>query len=145
MKLQMKYVNLFLALSCILLSSCSILPSVDEEGEKMMEIVKRIVDNPDRMKEIIETSNYYDSTNTEPIESRTLQTFINNIKVYKKEGIQYYYRANQTIGQLNDSDVKGTLINIGSVSNYSLHISFFFQCIDNKWVLVNVLHMTGTN
>lgn len=140
----MKYLNLLLIFSCILISSCTFISGMDEEGKKMMIFVNQIVEEPDRMKELIYASEYYDSQMTEPIDSRILQSFIRSIKFFKKNGIEYHYDEDAVIIQLDKSRINGKCIYIGSGNIlYDYYIRFFFQNIDNNWVLINVLSMNG--
>lgn len=135
----MKYINLLLTLTCILLLSCSILSGVDEEGEKMIDFVKRIVDDPERMPVNIEKSEYYDKKYTKLVDSNYLHVYINNIKSYKKKGIQYHYVPDSKINKLDRSQLRGKSIFISSGNVlYSHNTHFFFQYIKDKWVLINI-------
>ena len=82
----MKNINLMFKIVIFLFSaSC-----IDEEGKIMMMFVNKIVKNPDKMKEIIESSEYYNSSLIESIERLSYQAFINNIKSFKNKIIQYH-------------------------------------------------------
>jgi len=136
----MKNINLIFIIIIFLFStSC-----IDEEGKQMMQFVIQIIDEPDRMQELIESSEYYNSQMTEPIDNRILQSFIRSIKFFKKKGIEYHYHEDAVIIQLDKSRINGKCIFIGSGNIlYDYYIRFFFQNIDNNWVVINVLSMNG--
>lgn len=134
----MKYLNLiFIMFVFLFFASC-----IDEEGKKMMLFVNKIVEEPDRMKEIIDSSEYYNSTLTEQIDVRIYKAFIDNIKSFKNNGIQYHYDEYST--PPNSSVINNKFISIGSGDIiYDIYLQFSFEYIDNKWVLKYVRRMNG--
>lgn len=135
----MKYLNLLFILSCTLISSCSFISGMDEEGKKMMLFVNQIVEEPDRMEEIIKSSEFYDKEFTEAVDSNYWQVYINNIKNFKNKGIQYHYEPDYIIQERGLSDIKGKgiIISSGNILYYP-NIHFFFQYINDKWVLIDL-------
>jgi hypothetical protein len=65
--------------------------------------------------------------------------YINNIKVLQNEGIQYHYEPDAIVNQLDGSQIKGRdiIISSGNIL-YHFYIMFFFQSINDKWVLIDI-------
>ncbi|MDT3739219.1 MAG: hypothetical protein RO257_06910 [Candidatus Kapabacteria bacterium] len=132
----MKELNLILIIVIFLFStSC-----IDEEGKKMMEFVNKIVENPDKMEEIIKSSEFYDDEFTEMIKPDYKLIVVNSIKSYKNNSIQYHYEPDAIVNQLDRSQLKGKSIFISSGNIlYSPNLQFFFQNINKKWILIDIL------
>lgn len=132
----MKNINLIFIIVIFLFStSC-----IDEEGKKMMEFVNKIVENPDKMEEIIKSSEFYDDEVTKPNDSSYRFILINSIKSYKDNGIQYQYEHDIVVNKIDGSKLKGNYVFLSSGNYlYSNNVSFFFQKINDRWILIDIL------
>jgi len=136
----MKYLSLLLLVISLTLNSCSILSGIDEDGKKMMDFVKKIVEKPNRIEEIIKSSEFYSSELTEMIRPDYKIIIINSINAYKRKGIQYLYEKDLVRLTLDGNRYKYNTITISSDNPlYSPHISFYFKKINDRWILIDIL------
>jgi hypothetical protein len=145
--------NLFLFLSFTLLfilSSCNFLYKLTpgywklkSEFKKEREFVQKILDNPDKMQEIIETSEFYDK-DVFNMTGYTYKEFIDYIK-NTKDGNEA-----EIIGfnRISRGDGKGKILyeNAKGVSIYKTgsynRIVFVFFELDNKIILGEITSVT---
>lgn len=136
----MKYLSLLLLFISFFLNSCSIISGIDEDGKRMKQLVKKIVEDPDKMEEIINSSEFYCSELTEMIKPDYKSIIINSINAYKNKGIQYLYQKDLVRLTLDGNRYKYNTIIISSDNPlYSPHISFYFKKINDRWILIDIL------
>jgi hypothetical protein len=109
---------------------------IDKEFESELKFVQSIIDNPDDMKNIIENSEYYDSTYlwTGGHSYTSLSDYLRSNEDYKVRISNYYYSGCESKSGVFIDSVKLIIINCGN----KFHMNFCFKKIIDKEILLDI-------
>jgi hypothetical protein len=107
---------------------------IDKEFEEELKFVQSIIDYPDDMKNIIETSKFYDSTFID-LQSSSFITYIDYLKNESKDFSYSCYKGSITRKLKQYQGLK--IIDVFDRDS-KFALSFSFKQNESKWILIDI-------